>query len=187
MDVVGALLLLAVFSPLMLIIATAVKLTSRGPVIFVQRRLTCGGQVFSMYKFRTMHVNAERHTGPVWASKDDPRVTRMGRFLRRYRLDELPQLWNVVRGDMSLIGPRPERPELALRLERELPGFSRRLEVKGGITGLAQVSAGYAGCGESYQRKLALDIEYVNNRSLALDLRIAARTVVVMLTGFGAR
>lgn len=186
-DIVGALALLVLFMPLMLCIAAAVRLSSSGPVIYVQRRLTRGGKVFSMYKFRTMRPDAELGSGPVWAQADDPRVTRLGKVLRAYRLDELPQLWNVVKGDMSLIGPRPERPELAAQLEKELPGFTRRLEVKGGITGLAQVSAGYAACGESYRNKLALDLEYVNNRSFGLDIRIAFRTVVVMLTGFGAR
>lgn len=186
-DLLGALLLLTLLLPVMILVAIAVKLTSRGPAIYVQRRLTRGGKVFSMFKFRTMRVDAEANSGPVWAQHHDPRITPIGRFLRASRLDELPQLVNVLLGDMSLIGPRPERPEMAAELAKELPDFNRRLEVRGGITGLAQVSSGYAACSQSYRRKLALDITYVNNRSLRLDCVIAAKTIAVMFTGFGAR
>ena len=186
-DFLGALLLFTLLLPVMLLVAVAVKLTSRGPAIYVQRRLTRGGKVFSMFKFRTMRLDAEANSGPVWAQHHDPRITPLGRFLRASRLDELPQLANVILGDMSLIGPRPERPELAAELAKELPDFNRRLEVRGGITGLAQVSSGYAACSQSYRRKLALDITYVNNRSLRLDCVIAAKTIAVMFTGFGAR
>jgi lipopolysaccharide/colanic/teichoic acid biosynthesis glycosyltransferase len=182
-----ATLLLITFSPLMLLIALAVRMTSRGPALFCQRRLTEGGKVFRMFKFRTMRHDAESLTGPVWAAESDPRVTRLGHFLRLSRLDELPQLVNVIVGDMSLIGPRPERPEMAVELEKEFPGFNRRLAVKGGITGLAQVSSGYAANTESYAEKLSYDLAYVRDRSLALDAKIAARTIIVMLTGAGAR
>ncbi len=156
-------------------------------MIFSQRRLTRHGKVFTMYKFRTMSVDAEQKTGAVWAVSEDPRVTKIGRVLRKFRIDELPQLLNVLAGDMSLIGPRPERPEIAAKLKKELPAFQRRLEVKAGITGLAQVGSGYASCVRSYQRKLALDLIYINNRCLLLDLRIALKTVFVVLTGAGAR
>ncbi len=186
-DIFGSLALIIVFAPVMGISAVLVGATSRGPIIFRQQRLTRGGEEFTMYKFRTMRLDAEAGMGAVWASDADPRVTRVGRFLRLSRLDELPQLFNVLVGDMSLIGPRPERPELARQLEQEIPLFGRRIEVKAGITGLAQVASGYAASIGSYRTKLAFDIEYVENRSLALDLEIAWKTLKVMLTGAGAR
>lgn len=172
---------------MLLAVAIAIKITSPGPVIFRQKRLTAGGRVFTMLKFRSMIDNAEKVTGAVWAAESDPRVTRVGRFIRRTRLDELPQLINVLRGDMSLIGPRPERPELADTLTQTLPSFPKRLAVRAGITGLAQVGQGYAGNVDAYRRKLALDLVYVRKRCFLLDMRIALRTVVVMLTGSGSR
>jgi len=171
----------------MLLVALTIKLTSSGSIIFCQERLTAGGRIFTMYKFRTMLSDAEKKTGPVWASFSDPRVTSIGRLLRITRLDELPQLVNVIKGEMSLIGPRPERPEIAAQLMQEFPNFSRRLEVKGGITGLAQIATGYASSIKGYRRKLSLDIKYIDNRCMLLDLRIALRTIVVVLTGTGAR
>ena len=132
-------------------------------------------------------MDAEKNVGAIWAQKKDPRVTKLGKFLRISRLDELPQLLNVLQGDMSLIGPRPERPEIAKVLEKELEDFNRRLEVKAGITGLAQVSADYAACKESYQKKLKLDLFYVDHFGFYLDLKIALKTIIVMLTGSGAR
>lgn len=186
-DILVASCLLICLSPLLLFIAFIVALTSRGPVVFKQKRLTSGGKIFTMYKFRTMQANAEEHTGAVWASAYDPRVTRIGRFLRLSRLDELPQLVNVLNGDMSLIGPRPERPEIAAELEKEIPLFRRRIEVKAGITGLAQIAQGYAACMGTYKTKIAFDIEYVENRSFLLDLNIAWKTLKVILTGAGAR
>ncbi len=187
LDVIGASALLIVLSPLMALIAFAVRFDSKGPVIFSQRRLTVGGKVFTMLKFRTMKTDAESTTGAVWASKRDPRVTRVGKYLRLCRLDELPQLINVIRGEMSLIGPRPERPEIATDLSKDLPSFNHRLAVKAGITGLAQTTTGYASSVDSYRKKLAWDILYVRNRCLLLDLRIALKTIVVVLTGSGAR
>ena len=186
-DFIGAAVLLVLFAPLMLVVALLVRLTSRGPVIFRQVRLTDGNREFTILKFRTMTVDAEQKSGAVWAAKNDSRITPVGRFLRTTRLDELPQLINVLRGDMSLIGPRPERPELAGLLQKELPSFYKRHKVRAGITGLAQVEHGYAGCTESYRRKLALDILYVKRRCLLLDLRIALRTVFVVFTGSGSR
>jgi len=186
MDIVGASLLLIFLSPLMLSTALAIRLSSRGPIIFTQKRLTKGGRVFTLLKFRSMKVDAELSTGAVWASKSDPRVTHLGRFLRLSRIDELPQLFNVVLGDMSLIGPRPERPELVRELSVAIPSFNRRLEVRAGITGLAQVVAGYPATARGYKNKVALDILYIEKRSLALDLDIAFRTVKVVITGDGA-
>lgn len=186
-DISGALLLGGILSPVIAATALIVKLGSPGPVIFRQKRLTKDGKVFTLLKFRTMVEDAERDVGAVWAANDDPRVTALGRFLRRTRLDELPQLFNVLQGDMSLIGPRPERPELADQLSKEFPSFHRRLEVKAGITGLAQVGSGYASCLRSYRKKLALDLLYIQNRCMLLDLRIALKTILVIITGSGAR
>ena len=186
-DIFLSTLLIILLSPVMLAAAAAVKLSSPGPIIFRQRRLTAGGKVFTMYKFRTMRVDAEHASGPVWAEENDPRVTPIGRFLRISHLDELPQLLNVLTGDMSFVGPRPERPELVEKLEAEFPGFKKRLTVKGGITGLAQVSEGYAADMQSYRKKLSYDLMYVKKRSLLLDLGILLKTVLVVITGMGAR
>ncbi|MFN8391951.1 MAG: sugar transferase [Bdellovibrionota bacterium] len=187
LDFVSALVLLVVLLPVLAAVALLVRVSSSGPVIFRQRRLTDGGREFTMFKFRTMYENAERSTGAIWASSKDPRITTVGRFLRKSRLDELPQLVNVLRGEMSLIGPRPERPELVDSLEKELPSFRRRMEVRAGITGLAQTANGYASSIESYRKKLAFDILYVKNHCFLLDMRIAMRTVYVILTGSGSR
>ena len=185
-DLVGAVVLLVVFTPFMLLIALFVRLSSPGPIIFAQRRLTDGGREFVMYKFRTMRQDAESKTGAVWARHRDPRVTFFGRILRKTHTDELPQLVNVIRGDMSLIGPRPERPEMLSKLTAEFPSFHRRHEVRAGITGLAQTSNGYASSIETYRRKLAWDIVYVKNRCLWLDVRIALRTLFVIFKGGSA-
>ena len=186
-DLIGALGLLALLSPLMIFIAVAIKFSSPGSIVFKQRRLTKGGKVFTMFKFRTMVSNAESMSGAVWANVRDVRITPFGRIMRATRLDELPQLINVIRGEMSLIGPRPERPEMARDLAQELPGFNRRMEVRAGLSGLAQVSSGYAACVDSYRVKLAHDLFYVENRSLVLDLKIALKTVAVVFTAFGSR
>lgn len=186
-DRIAAAVLLTVLSPVMVLIALLVKATSSGPVIYRQPRLTKGGQVFTMFKFRSMFVDAEAGTGPVWARCGDPRVTPLGRFLRVSRLDELPQLINVLRGEMSIIGPRPERPEIASELAKEIPQFSKRMAVRAGITGLAQVANGYASSVSSYRRKVKFDLHYVRHCSLGLDIAIALRTVKVIFTGFGAK
>lgn len=187
MDVFLAFVLLALTFPLMLIIALAIRLTSRGPAIYCQRRLTERGQVFIMYKFRTMVENAEQECGAVMAEDGDARVTDVGLFLRKTRLDELPQLMNVFFGDMSMVGPRPERPEIAVALSKDFPQFWCRLKTKAGLTGLAQIKAGYAADSESYQQKLAWDLKYLEQQSLLLDLKIAFQTISVVLTGRGAR
>jgi exopolysaccharide biosynthesis polyprenyl glycosylphosphotransferase len=168
--------------PVMLLVGLAVAATSRGPVLFRQERVGRGGRRFTMYKFRTMQVGAERATGPVLATENDPRVTWLGRFLRAARLDELPQLWNVLRGDMSFVGPRPERPEFVERFEEEIQGYAGRFKVRPGLTGYAQVNGEYH---TSAATKLKYDLAYIYNRSLWLDLRILSETARVVLTRRG--
>jgi lipopolysaccharide/colanic/teichoic acid biosynthesis glycosyltransferase len=233
-NVVFAALALIALAPLMTLIGIAVRLSSRGPVIYVQervgldrrrsrasgeppaparasgaslgetptsrleegfrgidaresvvrpeRRVTdVGGRPYAMYKFRTMRVDAEVHGRAVWATRDDPRVTRVGRFLRRTRLDELPQLVNVLRGEMNVVGPRPERPAIAARLRHEVDGYALRYRVRPGITGWAQINHPYDSSLEDVRMKVRYDLEYLSRRSVAEDLRILARTVPVML------
>jgi lipopolysaccharide/colanic/teichoic acid biosynthesis glycosyltransferase len=176
----SAVLLVAAVIP-MAVIALLVKLTSRGPAIYSQTRVGRGGRPFRIYKFRTMWHECERHSGPRWCSQGDPRVTPLGRFLRWTHLDELPQLWNVVRGDMSLVGPRPERPEFTPMLERSLPRYRDRLHVRPGVTGLAQVHLPPDTDLASVRRKLTYDLYYVERRTLWLDLRLIASTALVMV------
>jgi len=170
-----AVLALPIALPLGAAIALAIRLGSPGPVLHVQRRVGRDGRIFRMVKFRTMHADAEQDTGPVWALYHDPRCTTLGRCLRRTSLDELPQLWNVLRGEMSLVGPRPERPVFAERFSRELPGYARRHAVLPGITGWAQIH-GWRG-DTSVAERLAHDLHYVEHASAWLDLAILGRTI----------
>ena len=167
----GALVLAA---PVMLAIATALKVVSRGPVLYRQERMGLDGQRFRMLKFRTMRVDAERETGPVWARPDDSRRTRLGTFLRRWSLDELPQLWNVLRGEMSLVGPRPERPSFVEEFRRRVPGYMLRHKVKAGITGWAQIN-GWRGQ-TSIEKRIEYDLYYIERWSLGFDLKILLLT-----------
>ena len=169
----GALVLL---SPLLVFLAILVKSTSRGPIFFGQERMGIDGRVFRVWKFRTMRIDAEAETGPVWAIRDDPRSTVIGRVLRRLSLDEFPQLWNVLRGDMSLVGPRPERPVFIEEFRRHVPKYMLRHMVQAGMTGWAQVH-GWRG-DTSIERRIQYDLEYIQNWSLALDLRILLLTFV---------
>ncbi len=157
-----------------------------GPAIYRQTRLGEGGRLFTIYKFRTMRADAEAG-GAVWAAQDDPRVTPVGRFLRKTRLDELPQLWNVLRGDMSIVGPRPERPEFLATLQAEVPFWTRRHLVKPGITGWAQVRRGYTADAQGTAEKLAYDLWYLRHRSLLIDVVICVKTFTTLVTGAGAR
>lgn len=225
-DVVGAIVLLVLSAPLMLLAAVLVKLTSRGPMIYRQERVglndrtasdrrrdwkpagaannarpqadlerrvatidrrgsTGYGRPFILYKFRTMTADAERH-GEQFAQRRDPRVTSIGRILRKTRIDELPQLWNVLKGEMSLVGPRPERPKFVAELKQEIPEFVERLELKPGLTGLAQVVNGYDNEVEGFRRKVAYDLAYLQNCCIRNDLKILIRTVLVVITGQGA-
>ena len=174
-------------APLMLLVAAAVRLTSPGPVIYQQERVGLRGHVFKVAKFRSMRQDAEKGTGAVWASKADPRVTPVGRFLRRSRLDELPQLWNVLRGDMSFVGPRPERPEFVSSLTKEIPYYGQRHSVRPGLTGWAQVRYTYAASVEDAMEKLQYDLFYIKNMSIALDLFIIANTVKTVLMRRGGQ
>ena len=172
--VVGSLCVLVALLP-MALIAVAVKLTSRGPILYRQRRMGFDGREFNMLKFRTMKADAEAESGPVWASRDDPRRTPIGSFLRRTSLDELPQLFNVLAGQMSLVGPRPERPEFIRQFKEEIPRYMLRHKMKAGMTGYAQVN-GLRG-NTSLKKRIRHDVHYIENWSLGLDIRILARTV----------
>ncbi len=173
--------------PLIPCIALAVKLSSPGPVFYRQRRVGRNGTQFDCYKFRTMRADAEADTGPTWADDNDPRITRVGRFLRRARLDEIPQLWNVLRGDMSFVGPRPERPEFVEWLSREIPYYSLRHLVLPGITGWAQVNYPYGASLEESKEKLCYDLYYVKNMSIVFDLLIMFQTLKIVFLGRGSR
>jgi lipopolysaccharide/colanic/teichoic acid biosynthesis glycosyltransferase len=181
LDRAAALALLVLTGPLILLLAGLVRLTSRGPAFYTQTRLGRGGVPFTIYKLRTMVNRCESLTGPRWSLPGDPRVTPLGRFLRASHLDELPQLVNVLRGDMSLIGPRPERPEFLPELEAACPGYRDRLAVRPGVTGLAQVQLPADTCVDSVRLKLAYDLYYIRHIGLWLDLTLLACTVLYAL------
>ncbi len=183
-DVIVSIIGLIITSPVILLTIIAIKLESSGPVIFKQLRLGKDGQEFTIYKFRSMVQDAEKKTGAVWAKKNDCRVTKVGKFIRKTRIDELPQFLNILKGEMTLIGPRPERPVFTEKFEYKYPGFKNRLLVKPGVTGLAQVKGGYD---LNPGQKLRFDMLYIKRRSLLLDLEIMFRTVWVMIFGHGAR
>ncbi len=220
LDLVVASSLLLLLSPVMLVTAIAVKLTSPGPAIFRQKRVGLNlrknrpdrrqmvlgppqelgerrqsdsdrrtkakyGREFTLYKFRTMRTDAEKN-GAQFAQKNDPRVTPLGRFMRKTRLDELPQLWNVIRGEMSMVGPRPERPEFIAGLSEEIPNYVQRLGLKPGLTGVAQIENGYDNNTESFRRKVVYDLLYLQNCCLWNDIKILFRTIRVVMTGSGA-
>ncbi len=177
--------LLLLLAPLMALIAILIKLDSRGPVVFSQERVGLFGRRFMVHKFRSMRQDAESDTGPMWAQEHDDRVTRIGAFLRKCRLDELPQLWNVLRGEMSFVGPRPERPYFVTLLKGKIPYFDLRHYVKPGITGWAQVRYRYGASVEDAYHKLEYDLYYAKNPSLRLDFLILLMTVGVVLKGEG--
>ena len=183
--VAGTLLLLT--APLMLLSAFLIMFESGGPVIYRQERVGRGGRAFTVYKFRSMRADAEGDGRARWAQANDPRVTMFGRFIRRARIDELPQLWNVLKGDMSFVGPRPERPQFVGELEQSIPYYGARHSVKPGLTGWAQVRYAYGASVEDSARKLQFDLYYVKNHSLFLDLLVLIETVRVVLSGEGAR
>ncbi|MDF2775077.1 MAG: sugar transferase [Geminicoccaceae bacterium] len=194
-----SLLGLVLLSPLLLAIALAVKLTSRGPIFYTQTRVgidrrwrrtlamherrlqDLGGAAFTIYKFRSMYMNAEGPGGAVWATVNDPRVTPVGRVLRKFRLDELPQLINVVKGDMNIVGPRPERPLIVARLRQDIPEYPMRHRVKPGITGLAQINRAYDSCLDDVREKVRYDLEYLRTQSMFADITIMLKTMPTVL------
>lgn len=186
LDIVVAALGVVLSLPVQLVVALAVKVTSCGPVLYRQDRVGQDGRIFTLYKFRSMRHDAEADTGPVWARVGDDRVTSIGGFLRRMRLDEMPQLWNVLRGDMSLVGPRPERPEFVGSLTRQIAFYGQRHVIKPGVTGWAQVRYTYGASVQDAMEKLQYDLFYVKNMSIALDLYILLRTIKIVLLGRGA-
>lgn len=213
LDVILSVAALVLFSPLMLVVAVLIKATSPGPVLFKQERVGINrrlgdrrrknlpvaqdrrrkdrrvlvnfGKPFTIYKFRTMRADAEREK-PLWASKNDPRITTLGRILRKTRIDEIPQFVNVIKGEMSIVGPRPERAFFIGKAEKEIPRFQLRLYAKPGITGLAQVKLGYTNDTEGLRKKLEWDLEYLRRLNLSTDLKILFQTLAVVLTGKGA-
>jgi len=201
LNVAVALVALLICLPAMVLIALLVVLTSRGPVLYTQtrvgidrrkagstdgrRRVNYGGRLFKIYKFRTMFVGADRN-GEVWASPEDPRVTPVGRILRKYRLDELPQLFNVLKGDMNVVGPRPEQPKIFTHLREKIHHYHYRQQVLPGITGLAQVSQHYDASIDDVRRKVLFDLEYISQRSWQQDLKVLFQTIPVVLFQKGA-
>ena len=183
-DVSGSLLLLTVLAPFLGLASIAILVSMGTPVLFVQERVGKDGRPFNLYKLRTMVRDAETETGPVLATSGDERITPLGRFLRKYRIDELPQLVNILKGEMSFVGPRPERPYFVERFDRQISGYRERFKIKPGVTGLAQVSGGYA---TTPERKLKYDLIYMYHQNLSMDLQIVLETLRVILTGHGAR
>jgi lipopolysaccharide/colanic/teichoic acid biosynthesis glycosyltransferase len=198
LNVAVASIALVLLLPVFLIVALAIALTSRGPILYSQVRVGMdrrwryaraydrrgydhGGRLFKMYKFRTMRVDAEPDGRAVWAAKRDPRVTLIGRLLRTTRVDELPQLWNVIRGDMNIVGPRPERPSIFAELRKDIPEYPLRQRVKPGITGWAQINRSYDACIDDVRQKVRFDLEYVRRQGVLEDLRIMSMTLPVML------
>ncbi len=184
-DIILSIIILIISSPVVLLTSIAIKLDSEGPIFFVQERMGQNGKIFKMIKFRSMKKDAEKHTGPVWSVKDDPRVTRVGKIIRKIRIDEIPQFINVLKGDMSIVGPRPERPYFVEKLSQEIPYYKRRLRVRPGITGWAQVKHKYDESIEDVKVKLRYDLFYIENMSIRMDLKILFRTIFVVIFGKG--
>jgi len=186
-DLILSIIFLFLFSPLIAIIALLIKIDSKGPIIFSQERIGQNEKIYRMHKFRSMVDSAETLCGPVWAEDADPRITRVGRIIRKWRFDEIPQLWNVLKGDMSFIGPRPEREHFVDQLEKIVPFYRERHTVKPGISGWAQVSYGYGASVEDAIEKLNYDLFYIKNMSFFMDLMIVLRTIKIVLFRKGAR
>lgn len=183
MDIVLSTIGILISLPIIIIFGILIMIESKGFFIYSQKRVGKDGKVFTMYKMRSMYIDAE-HMGEMWAKQDDIRVTRIGRFIRKKRIDEFPQFFNILIGDMSMVGPRPERPVFVEKFNREIPGFSERLKVKCGLTGWAQVNGGYD---LTPEQKLNFDIYYINNKSILLDIKIIFMTIKIVITGRGAR
>ncbi len=186
MDYTISILVLLLFSPIWIIVGIVIKVDSKGNVFYTQSRVGKGGKVFNLFKFRSMIRDAEKHSGAVWADEKDERITCIGSFLRKSRIDEIPQLLNVIKGEMSIVGPRPERPEFMEALTERHPFYQKRLIIKPGITGWSQVKMEYDTDIDRVEHKLTYDFFYIENQSIFLDLEILARTIKVVLTGAGA-
>jgi len=184
-DVFFSLIVLILTLPLNIFVSILIKLDTKGPILFKQDRIGMNNKEFKIYKFRSMYLDAEKNTGPVWSRRDDPRVTRVGKILRQLRIDEIPQFYNVLKGEMSLVGPRPERPYFVEMLSKQLPYYKRRLKVRPGITGWAQVKHKYDESIEDVKVKLRYDLFYIENMSLRMDIKILARTILVVFLGKG--
>jgi len=203
-NILLAIIALIALSPILILVALLVRLSSRGPVLYTQTRVGLdrrsgrvialydrrernqGGRIFTIFKFRSMYADAERHTGAVWATQRDPRITPVGRILRQYRLDELPQLVNVVRGDMNIVGPRPERPSIFAQLRQNIQEYPLRQRARPGITGWAQINQAYDSSIDDVRSKVQFDLEYLERQSVMEDLKIMARTLPVMIFKRGA-
>jgi exopolysaccharide biosynthesis polyprenyl glycosylphosphotransferase len=185
MDIAVSIIVLIFSAPLWIAIAIAIKLDSKGPIVYSQERVGKDRKLFKMHKFRSMRADAEKGTGPVWAPEKDDRVTKVGRFLRKARVDEIPQFINVLDGDMSLVGPRPERLFFVEKLSKEIPLYMRRLKVRPGITGWAQVKQGYDHNIDDVKSKVRYDLFYIENMSLRMDFKIIIYTFYVMIAGRG--
>lgn len=183
LDIGLSLIGLIIGIPLVIIFGILIKLEDKGPIIYKQERVGKHGKLFNVYKLRSMRVDAEKY-GAQWAQDNDPRILKVGNFIRKTRIDEIPQLFNILKGDMSIIGPRPERPMFTMQFNEDIDGFINRLLVKPGLTGWAQVNGGYE---MTPEEKLKWDIDYIQSRSIFIDIRIIFRTVKVVLTGEGAR
>lgn len=183
-DLVVSLVLFIIAVPITLVACLCVVLESKGNPIYSQERLGKNGKSFKVYKIRSMYIDAEKHTGAKWADKNDPRVTKVGKFIRKTRIDELPQIINILLGDMTIVGPRPERPIFTYKFNEEIPGFINRLQVKPGLTGLAQINGGYD---ITPKEKLEFDMKYIENRGFGLDIKIMLKTALIVITGEGAR
>jgi sugar transferase (PEP-CTERM system associated) len=186
-DIIFSLIGLVLSLPIMAVVAAAIRLESRGPVIYKQSRVGLGGRCFNVLKFRSMRADAEAKSGAQWAQSDDPRITLVGRYIRKFRLDELPQFINVIRGDMSFVGPRPERPVFVDMLRKEISYYDERHSVRPGLTGWAQVQYPYGASIEDAFRKLEYDLFYLKNMSLSFDVAIIFQTIRTVCTGHGAR
>lgn len=182
-DIIASIFGIILGLPIICIFGILIKLEDGGPILYKQERLGIYGEAFQLYKIRSMRMDAEKF-GAKWAEKNDPRILKVGRFIRKTRIDEIPQLFNIIKGDMSIIGPRPERPIFTQQFEEEIPGFIDRLLVKPGLTGLAQVNGGYE---ITPKEKLMWDLEYIKNRNIVMDFKIVLMTVKVVISGDGAR
>jgi sugar transferase (PEP-CTERM system associated) len=183
----GAFFGLIILLPLIASVALAIKLDSSGPVFFRQERVGENGKIFNLFKFRSMKVDAEETSGPVWTTYNDPRITRVGQIIRKLRIDEIPQIWNVLKGEMSFVGPRPERDFFVQKLEKKVPFYRERFTVKPGITGYAQVLYPYGASEQDALEKLKYDLYYIKNMSFILDLMVIFKTIKIVLLGRGAR